>query len=175
MYSFNLVSVLFFSAYTSAGPSSDVLILSEAEMKSPIAIHTTDGEFAGPLVSCGTSDDSFTIKDIVINPYPIQIGQNVTVRVTGDLAETVVNGSTATVKVSWAGVTVVDETYDLCKVSGENGYPCPIEKGPITIEITKEVPTDAPAVTVKVTANVLNALSVGGKRVACVTGRVQLQ
>eukprot|EP01104_Vermistella_antarctica_P020544 TRINITY_DN882_c1_g1_i1.p1 TRINITY_DN882_c1_g1~~TRINITY_DN882_c1_g1_i1.p1 ORF type:complete len:167 (-),score=39.65 TRINITY_DN882_c1_g1_i1:85-519(-) len=79
--------------------------------------------------SCSTSADKFQIKSIDVNPDPPVAGKEVKFNVTGEMSETVNNG-TSTVQIQYNGVTIYSQTTNLCTEMKEINSKCPIKEGP---------------------------------------------
>jgi len=128
-----------------------------------------------PLFYCASpSDYILSIDDLELSPNPPEQGKNLTIRATGQLSETIKNGSRAFVTVKWGFVSLISKTFDLCDNAGIIGKECPLEKG--ALEVLKEVaiPDPIPPGKYVVAADVFTDDEAnGGKRITCLTGSIQ--
>jgi len=99
--------------------------------------------FADIWSYCGTSKDHFTIGTVSIVPDPPQIGQNLSVVVSGTLDETVSDGSIF-INLDFGPIVLLNNTYDLCKMLGTLGISCPLEQGAVKLGVKELIPKQAP-------------------------------
>ncbi len=68
-------------------------------------------------------------------------------------------------------VTVVQQTVDICKLSTEQGFPCPIAAGQQTLNITVVIPENTPKLSYNIKGVAKNA---DGKQIVCIEGSVKV-
>jgi hypothetical protein len=93
-----------------------------------------------PFSTCGSGDLTATSLDIT--PYPPVPGKDVTITALGSLAQDLTAGS-YDLDISYAGITVVHKTGDVCTFSPT--VKCPQAKGDVEVVYTVNVPSIAPA------------------------------
>jgi hypothetical protein len=135
-------------------------------------MRTVFGDLIGPLTSCGGSSDSFTLGDVVLAPYPVQIGQPLVVSATGSLSKAVTEGATLQAVAKFGFIKVLDETFDLCAEAAKSGKPCPLAEGPNSLQVIQNIPGSAPEVSVNLEITGKNA---DGSPLTCLRGRIQLR
>ena len=81
-----------------------------------------------PLKSCGTSQDSFALNFLDLNPYPVTKGGNVTVKAAGILNKDITQGASVSLTVKAGFIPLYSTTVDLCDNASEQGMACPIPK-----------------------------------------------
>ncbi|KAI9105697.1 ML domain-containing protein [Phlyctochytrium arcticum] len=106
-----------------------------------IAFVNTDGS---SVSDCGAPDDVFHLESITVTPDPPQRGQLLTVDVKGHLDEAIDVGATVDVRVKLGLIKLLDKTFDLCEEIKQIGRECPLEKGPIHVNHTVELPRELP-------------------------------
>jgi hypothetical protein len=141
--------------------------------EAPVAeMRTAFGDLIGPLTSCGGSSDSFTLGEVVLTPYPVQIGQPLVVSATGTLSKAVTQGATLQAVAKFGFIKVLDETFDLCAEAAKSGKPCPLTEGPSSFQVIQNIPGSAPEVSVNLEITGKNA---DGSPLTCLRGRIQLR
>jgi hypothetical protein len=124
--------------------SSDVTLddtAAVAEDLKPNVVFTTV-----PFTSCGTGD--FTATSLDVTPWPPVKGQSVTLKVDGTLASQVTSGN-YTLSVAWDGITVINQSGDLCTLSTD--LVCPQSPAALDIGYSVTVPSYAPSGSYEVT------------------------
>lgn len=91
----------------------------------------------------GSASDHLKLKSVVITPNPPHKGERISVNASGDLNE-IITGGQVHVTLKYGIITIVDQTFDLCKLSPQ--YPCPVKQGPFSIAYSGEIPGSAPGV-----------------------------
>jgi len=92
---------------------------------------------------CGTSQDHFTIQTVTITPDPPQLGQNLTVALTGSLDEIVTSGSVF-VQINYGPINLLNNTYGLCGILQAVGISCPVPTGNLQFKLSELIPSDSP-------------------------------
>jgi hypothetical protein len=150
-----------------------VILAAVAPQEAHVAqMKTAFGELIGPLTSCGGSTDTFTLGDVVLTPYPVQIGRPLVVSATGLLSKAVVEGATLQATAKFGFIKVLDETFDLCAEAAKTGKPCPLGEGEASLQVIQDIPGAAPEVTVNLEIRGKNA---DGSPLTCLKGKIQLK
>lgn len=97
---------------------------------------------------CSTSEDTFEIESVEINPDPPKKGAKLTATVIGNLKKEIGAGSKVKLQVKWNFVTLFRQTLDFCEALGnEPDLPqCPVEAGALKVTESVDIPDNAPPV-----------------------------
>ncbi|KAG0254477.1 Phosphatidylglycerol/phosphatidylinositol transfer protein [Mortierella polycephala] len=118
--------------------------------------------------SCGAADDDFTFSGVTYTPNPPKVNQDVCITLTGSLKDDVTAGATIHVSATFWGISVYDQTSDLCDALVGGANPCPILASTTSVTHCITVPSNVPAgVSINLKAVVTNA---DGGRVFCIGG-----
>lgn len=122
----------------------------------------------GVLTSC-RADGVFRPTKIVLSPYPVVIGQPVTITSIGELGQDISDGASYKVQLRLGAVPVFNEAHNFCENSVT---PCPLKAGTeATVTVTQQVPANAPAGIFNMFINVANG---DGSEVSCIQGKIKL-
>ncbi|KAI9307626.1 ML domain-containing protein [Cunninghamella echinulata] len=99
------------------------------------------------------------------NPKPPVAGKPLTVAVAGDLKANIDQGASIKVTVSAGGLTVWQDTYDVCQEAEKIGKSCPLAPGPYEFSKSVTVPSIIPPGTYTLKAA---ATTVDGKAITCI-------
>jgi len=118
-----------------------------------------------PLKFCEAdrTNDIITIEEVILAPNPPQAyvqpvvsrrplanaalsGANLTIKATGFVKETIVDGAYVQLQVKYGYIKLLDTTADLCEQIKNVDLDCPIEKGKISIVKDIELPKEIPPV-----------------------------
>ncbi|KAI8822586.1 ML domain-containing protein [Fimicolochytrium jonesii] len=108
---------------------------------------TDNNALLGPsdgIENCGDDSDVFHIKSVELTPNPPKRGQPLNIRVRGTLDEAIDAGAYADAIVKLGIIKLVDTRLNLCDETAKIDHPCPIEKGPVDIEHTVDIPNEIP-------------------------------
>jgi hypothetical protein len=95
---------------------------------------------------CGTDSDILKVELATVDPDPPIRGAPVTIRVKGHLKEDVSDGTVIHVTVKWGLIQLLKKEFDFCEQAKEVDEHCPVQKGPLSIEKTVELPQNIPPV-----------------------------
>jgi len=84
------------------------------------------------------------IDYIVLSPNPPLSGHSLTVNASGYLKETIEDGAYVNVIVKYGLITLIKTTIDLCEKVQDIDVKCPIQKGPVSIYKTVDIPKAVP-------------------------------
>ncbi|KXZ50044.1 hypothetical protein GPECTOR_18g25 [Gonium pectorale] len=87
---------------------------------------------------CDTGLTSFTPSDVNLTPDPPVIGSPATFTIIGTIG-TEVTGGTVDMTVSFSGLPIYSQQFDLCTKTK-----CPVAPGPITLTLVEALPPIAP-------------------------------
>ncbi|KAG0205674.1 hypothetical protein BGX28_002745 [Mortierella sp. GBA30] len=120
------------------------------------------------LSSCGSGSDDLQLSGLTYTPNPPKVNQNVCVTIKGTLSKPVTDGSKIRVSATFWGISVYDQTSDLCAALAGGPNPCPIPVTATSVTHCITVPSNVPTgVSINLQATATNA---GGSRVFCVGG-----
>ncbi|KND00757.1 sterol transporter [Spizellomyces punctatus DAOM BR117] len=125
----------------------------------------------GSVQDCGSPDDIFHLESITVTPDPPKRGENLTVDVKGYLDEDVDAGAYADVRVKLGLIKLLDTRINLCDEITRIDRECPIEKGPVHINHTVELPRELPPGKYQVFIDVTNY---DEKHAACLKAEFRL-
>lgn len=133
-----------------------------------VAARTNESPEEGVLTSC-KADGVFRPTKIVLSPYPVVIGQPVSITSVGALGADIADGATYKVQLRLGAVPVFNEAHNFCENSAA---PCPLKAGDeASVTVTQQVPPNAPAGLFNMVVNVANA---DGTEVSCIQGKIKL-
>ncbi|PSR70729.1 hypothetical protein PHLCEN_2v13395 [Hermanssonia centrifuga] len=95
---------------------------------------------------CGSVSDPLEIKHIEVSPDPPQRGQDLTVKVIGNVKEVIDDGAYADVTVKIGLIKILQKEFDLCE-EAENAkvnVTCPVDKGTKEVTHTVTLPKEIP-------------------------------
>eukprot|EP01083_Nonionella_stella_P093038 260589_1 len=93
-----------------------------------------------PTISwCNETLTPAVVKSYSWTPKDIHVGDTVTFTFDTDLKETVTGGTLREIAKVF-GITVLDETDDLCEMMAQGGYRCPLSQGRFYVKQTVEIP-----------------------------------
>ncbi|KAF9436957.1 hypothetical protein BGZ76_002460 [Entomortierella beljakovae] len=96
------------------------------------------------FTSCGSSTDTFTLASVSYTPNPPKVGQDVCITLNGSLSAPVTDGAQLRVTGTFIGITVYDQTSDLCAGLAGSATPCPIATTVTTVNQCIQVPSSVP-------------------------------
>ncbi|KAF9186315.1 hypothetical protein BGZ51_002888 [Haplosporangium sp. Z 767] len=118
--------------------------------------------------TCGSATDDFNFSGVTYTPNPPKVNQDVCITLTGTLKNPVTAGATIRVSATFWGISVYDQTSDLCDALVGGANPCPIPTTTTSVTHCITVPSNVPAgVSLNLKAVVTNA---NGARVFCIGG-----
>ena len=115
---------------------SDYLVDSSVEIGSIVFVD---------LASCN-AQSILSVSSFLVTPDPPKVGQNLTIIASGILSSPIVNGATLHITVKLGFISLLDQTQNLCDLTGENGIKCPISVGQHDIKAGFPIPAIAPKV-----------------------------
>ncbi|KAJ3188136.1 Phosphatidylglycerol/phosphatidylinositol transfer protein [Gaertneriomyces sp. JEL0708] len=118
---------------------------------------------------CPGTTGSLAVDDVMINPNPIIIGQNVTISASGKVTKEITAGAKAKVTVKAGFLTLYSSEVDICEAALENGIVCPIPIGDNAVTISQPVPSIVPKGTYQVKVDAKHA---DGSALVCFQGPV---
>lgn len=89
-----------------------------------------------PFTTCGSG--SATVSSIDVSPYPVKGGQDLTVKVVGDMTKAVSAGEFK-VTAKFLGIPVYTTSGDLCTLGDE--FKCPHDAGDLNIVYSQKLPS----------------------------------
>ncbi|KAH9849725.1 ML domain-containing protein [Lenzites betulinus] len=95
---------------------------------------------------CGEEGDVVRIKSIEVSPDPPKRGEDLTITVTGDASDDILDGAYADVTVKLGLITILRKQFDVCEEAEKANatIQCPISKGHHvvvqTVTLAKEIP-----------------------------------
>ncbi|OAA62365.1 phosphatidylglycerol / phosphatidylinositol transfer protein [Cordyceps fumosorosea ARSEF 2679] len=126
-----------------------------------LSILDDDNKIPGksPLEFCSgdRSADLITIESVDLDPNPPKAGQELLIKASGTVKETIEQGAYVKLTVKYGLIKLLTQTADLCEQVGNVDLKCPIEKGEQTIEKTVKLPVEIPPGKYTVLADVYNA------------------
>ncbi|EGX92805.1 phosphatidylglycerol / phosphatidylinositol transfer protein [Cordyceps militaris CM01] len=124
-----------------------------------------------PLELCDGdhSDDQITIKKVDLDPNPPKAGQELLIKASGTVKETIRKGAYVKVTVKYGLIRLMSMTADLCEQIGNVNMTCPVEAGDQTIEKIVKLPAEIPPGKYNVVADVYNA---DDEQITCLTAAV---
>lgn len=108
------------------------------------------------ITICNEASDIFEISDIVLLPDPPLKGQNLSIRVRGDMKNELTEGSYMTVMLKIGALEFPIIQLDTCEYL-ENK--CPINKGEVDLEMKFAIPNELPSGTVNAEVLIYNGNS----------------
>ncbi|KAG0237586.1 hypothetical protein B0O80DRAFT_201921 [Mortierella sp. GBAus27b] len=128
-----------------------------------------------PFTDCAPTSPppDLLINNFSLAPYPLCVNQNVCASGTGVLTTQVIAGGKLTITGRYLGRVVYTDSYDLCTLTGSQGYPCPIPTTLTSITICVLVKPNAP-VNIPVALTVL-ATNGNGNTLFCQSATVTAQ
>jgi len=103
--------------------------------------HDRSSRPADIWTNCGPNDH-LTVGTVVVTPDPPLIGQNLTIKATGSLDETVTSG-TVYIQLAYSSIDLVNNTFNLCTLAPSFGLQCPIPQGPVAFTVSQLIPSQA--------------------------------
>jgi len=102
--------------------------------------------------SCGEDSDPIVINEIQVSPDPPEVGEDLTVTVTGTANEPIQEGAFADVAVKLGLIKLLSKTFDLCEEARKANMTvqCPVEEGTYTVTQTVALPKEIPRVKFKI-------------------------
>ncbi|OAA68401.1 ml domain containing protein [Niveomyces insectorum RCEF 264] len=124
-----------------------------------------------PLEFCPKdhTDDLLTIQSVNLSPNPPEAGTELVIEATGVVAETIEQGAYVNLQVKYGLIRLISTTADLCEQIQNVELECPIEKGPISIVKSIDLPREIPPGKYTVLADVFTAK---GEPITCLTATV---
>ncbi|KAI2469368.1 phosphatidylinositol/phosphatidylglycerol transfer protein [Annulohypoxylon bovei var. microspora] len=112
-----------------------------------------------PLEFCDTdhSSDIIKIESVDLSPNPPETGSELVIQATGTVYEPITEGATVNLVVKYGLIRLISTTASLCEQIENVDLKCPIEKGPLSITKSVEIPKEVPPGTYNVYAEVVNA------------------
>ncbi|OJT03029.1 Phosphatidylglycerol/phosphatidylinositol transfer protein [Trametes pubescens] len=115
---------------------------------------------------CGSASHIIHIKSIQVSPDPPQRGQELTITVEGDAAETIEDGAYADVTVKVGVIKILSKEFDICEEADKANttVQCPVQKGAHKVIQSVELPKEIPPAQFKVN---IRAYTVDDEDLAC--------
>ncbi|KAF9573432.1 Phosphatidylglycerol/phosphatidylinositol transfer protein [Mortierella alpina] len=133
-----------------------------------VAVVALASSASAALSTCGSATDDFQLTGLTYTPNPPKVNQKVCVNVKGKLNKDVTAGAKIKVTATVWGISVYDQTSDLCEALVGGPNPCPISTNATEVTHCIDVPSSVPTgVTINLKAVATNA---GGSRLFCVGG-----
>lgn len=101
-----------------------------------------------PLEFCDAdrSGDTITIDNVDLSPNPPQAGTELLIKASGTVLETIEDGAYVKLVVKYGLIRLISTTADFCEQLGNVDLKCPLEKGPLTVLKSVEIPKEVPPV-----------------------------
>eukprot|EP01114_Cavostelium_apophysatum_P001698 TRINITY_DN11479_c0_g1_i2.p2 TRINITY_DN11479_c0_g1~~TRINITY_DN11479_c0_g1_i2.p2 ORF type:complete len:141 (-),score=15.12 TRINITY_DN11479_c0_g1_i2:89-511(-) len=93
--------------------------------------------------SCAGTSDHLKITTVAITPDPPVAGQNINISISGNLDE-VVTGGTIEISIDYDGTLLYKDNATLCDTLKGLGDVCPLQKGPLTVATSQNIPSWLP-------------------------------
>ncbi|KAL7753005.1 hypothetical protein RI367_001456 [Sorochytrium milnesiophthora] len=142
---------------------------------SPAALVRRDG--MGPWTGCmpdGSISPLMSIHTASISPDPIQVGRNVTVAISAQLAKTLQPGTTATAEVSFMGIVLRSLSMDLCQeAKAVLKKDCPIAAN-TPFAVTRAFPIDPATPAVSGLTVTVTLADGGDNQLGCITREIDV-
>jgi len=123
-----------------------------------------------PLLFCSDPPtDILEIDSIDLSPNPPEAGQTLDIKATGVLKETVENGAKIHLQVKYGLITLINQETDLCNQVKNVDLKCPLEKGPVELTKSVNLPSQIPPGNYHVMADVFTK---DGDKITCLTADV---
>jgi hypothetical protein len=126
----------------------------------------------GTLQSCAEQRSSFNLNNVVLTPYPVQIGRQLVVTARGNLSKRIAKGAQVQVVGKLGILRIIDRKLDLCEEGAKVGKPCPVESGSVDLQVVQDIPKEAPQTTLNLEIKATNA---DGTPILCIRGDIQLR
>jgi len=125
-----------------------------------------------PLEFCDAdrSSDTITIDNVDLSPNPPKPGSELLIKASGTVLETIEDGAYVKLVVKYGLIRLISTTADFCEQLGNVDLKCPLEKGPLTVLKSVEIPKEVPPGTYHVNAEVFNA---NDEPITCLTATVK--
>jgi hypothetical protein len=82
----------------------------------------------GPLQNCGTPTDGIELFELITGPDPVVAGQQLSIKLSGNVKQEIVQGSQVQVTVRLGVLQVFNQNFDLCEQEKATN-PCPMVAG----------------------------------------------
>ncbi|KAF9979363.1 hypothetical protein BGZ73_000057 [Actinomortierella ambigua] len=125
---------------------------------------------AQAFTSCGNSADDLQLSSVSYTPNPPKVGKDICVTLKGTLKTDVTAGAMIRVVGTFWGMTVYDQTANLCDGLTGGPNPCPIPSTTTQVTQCFAIPSNVPTgiqINLKVTAT-----NNGGNRLFCIQGPI---
>jgi len=101
-----------------------------------------------PLEFCDAdrSSDTITIDNVDLSPNPPKPGSELLIKASGTVLETIEDGAYVKLVVKYGLIRLISTTADFCEQLGNVDLKCPLEKGPLTVLKSVEIPKEVPPV-----------------------------
>lgn len=137
----------------------------------PIANQDLKVPGESPLEFCPNdhSQDVVTIDSVDLSPNPPEAGQELIITASGTVSKPILEGAYVNLQVKYGLIRLISTTADLCEQIGNVDLECPIEKGPLAITKSVELPNEIPPGKYTVLADVYTA---DDEPITCLTATV---
>jgi hypothetical protein len=127
---------------------------------------------SGFSTSCASSTDTFKVTALDVGPNPVAPGKPLNIKLSGNLTKQITNGATVQVTVKFGFIKVFSSTADFCVTEGQNGHPCPMRPGPLSLTSAQALPGIVPSGTYNLKLEWKNQ---DGSGITCVSGDLIIQ
>jgi len=123
-----------------------------------------------PLFFCSDpATDILEIDSVDLSPNPPEAGQTLEIKATGILKETVEEGAKIHLQVKYGLITLINQEAKLCDQVKNVDLECPLEKGPLELTKSVDLPNQIPPGKYHVLADVFTK---DGDKITCLTADV---
>lgn len=123
-----------------------------------------------PLFFCSDPPtDILKIDSVDLSPNPPEAGQTLDIKATGVLKKTVENGAKIHLQVKYGLITLINQETDLCNQVKNVDLECPLEKGPLELTKSVNLPSQIPPGMYHVMADVFTK---NGDKITCLSADV---
>jgi len=123
-----------------------------------------------PLVFCSDPPtDILEIDSVDLSPNPPQAGQTLDIKASGILKENVEEGAKIHLQVKYGLITLINQEANLCDQVKNVDLECPLEKGPLELTKSVELPKQIPPGKYHVMADVFTK---DGDKITCLSADV---
>ncbi|KAJ1661143.1 Phosphatidylglycerol/phosphatidylinositol transfer protein [Dispira simplex] len=152
-----------------------------------LGIRPPPGEKRGEsLYLCGNDNDLVTIENVELNPDPPSKGNQLVIKGSGTVHQTIHEGSIVKITVKYGFIKLLTKQYQLCDLVKEINQTCPIQPGQLSFTKEVDIPGEIPGGIFTVYAEAFDAQSslvhhrvsdypavaTFGKRITCVNAQV---
>jgi len=123
-----------------------------------------------PLYFCSDPKDNIAqIDKVDLSPNPPLPGEPLTIKASGELKDTIDEGSKMHLQVKYGIITLINQDADLCETIQKADLTCPLKKGEMSLTKEVDIPKEIPPGTYTVLADVFTK---DGDKITCLTAKI---